>query len=77
MTTENLLQLKRHFLMLESTVPDKHLLANYLEGLLLVIAENSDELTAEIVQRIQAFIIFFQNTFQEDCLRMDADDQSG
>ena len=75
MTIDERLKLLEHYLaLLESTIADKELLSNYLQGLILVIAGPSDAITTEVIQRLQTFLIYFQNNFQEDNLRSISDD---
>ncbi len=66
---ERLVLLERYLELLEGTVPDKELMNLYLRGLILVIAGPSEEITTDIINRIQTFIIYFQSNFQEDMLR--------
>lgn len=75
MTIDERLKLLEHYLaLLESTIADKELLSNYLQGLILVIAGPSDAITTEVIQRLQTFLIYFQNNFQEENLRSISDD---
>ena len=70
-TEERVKLIEKWFSMLEAVVPSKELLSNYLQGLILVLSANSDDLTIETVNRIQTFIIYYKENFVEDNLQRD------
>lgn len=70
-TEERVKLIEKWFSMLEAAVPSKELLSNYLQGLILVLSANSDDLTIETVNRIQTFIIYYKENFVEDNLQRD------